>query len=473
MAAAADSPPLSLSPDEFRSVASRAVDACGALLATLDERPVKPAITGEQSVAELGGAPPEVGLGPAALDALERIFAASRTPNGRFFGYVLGSGEPVAAVGDLIASVLNQNVTAWRSSPAAVTIERAVIQWIASAVGAAGFTGSLLSGGSMANLAGLALAREQRAPANEAGARPGAIYITSETHTATRKAVALLGLGTRSLRAVATDAELRMQPDALEEAMAEDERRGVLPLAVVASAGTTATGSIDPIPEIAQVAKRRGAWLHVDGAYGGFAAMAVPEKLPGFGLADSIALDPHKWLYQPLDCGCLLFREPAAARAAFSASAELYRSMSADPVEGFAFFEESPELSRRFRALKIWLSLRYHGVAAFRAAIRKDLDLAQRLAARVDAAPELERLAPVPLSAVCFRWVGDRTLPESALEAKNAALLNAVNARGRVYLSNARVRGHFALRACLTNHRTRPEDVDAVVTEVLQLARAS
>ncbi|HEY8209780.1 MAG TPA: aminotransferase class V-fold PLP-dependent enzyme [Myxococcaceae bacterium] len=432
---------------------------------------MKPPITGQQSVAQFGAPPPEEGMGPAALDALDTLFSCSRAPSARFFGYVLGSGEPIAALGDLVASVLNQNVTAWRSSPAAVTIERTLVQWIASAVGAAGFTGSLMGGGSMANLAALAMARERRAPANQAGAQSGPIYVTAETHMSIRKAVALLGLGTRSLRTIPMDPDLRMRPEALDEAIAEDERRGLRPLAVVASAGTTATGSIDPIPQIAEVARRRGVWLHVDGAYGGFAALAVPEKISGLGFADSISLDAHKWMYQPLDCGCLLFRDASAARAAFSDTAEYTRAFSSDPIEGFAFFEESPELSRRFRALKLWLSLRYHGVAAFRAAIRKDLDLAQRLASKVDATPELERLAPVPLSAVCFRWVGDRKLAESALEARNATLLSAVNARGRVYLSNARIGGHFALRACLTNHRTRPEDVDAVVTEVLAAAR--
>ena len=455
----------------FRAAGARVLDQCARLISTLDERPVKPPINGEQSVARFGAAPPEEGMGLAALDALDDLFSSSRTPNGRFFGYVLGSGEPIAALGDLVASVLNQNVTAWRSSPAAVTVERAIIQWIASAIGAPGFTGSLMGGGSMANLAALAMARERRAPAREAGAQPGPIYVTAETHMSIRKAVTLLGLGTRSLRTIPMDAELRMRPDALDEAVAEDLRRGLRPIAVVASAGTTATGSIDPIPQIAEVARKHGLWLHVDGAYGGFAALAAPEKLPGLAAADSIALDAHKWMYQPLDCGCLLFRDASAARAAFSDTAEYTRAFSADAVEGFAFFEESPELSRRFRAMKLWLSLRYHGVSAFRAAIRKDLELAQRLASAIDATPELERLAPVPLSAVCFRWVGDRKLAESALEARNAALLSSVNARGRVYLSNARINGHFCLRACLTNHRTRPEDVDAVVSEVLAAAK--
>ncbi|HYV46337.1 MAG TPA: pyridoxal-dependent decarboxylase [Myxococcaceae bacterium] len=462
--------PFGADAENFRAAGARVLEQCTNLLATLADRPVKPPINGEQSVARFGAVPPEEGMGLAALDALDDLFSNSRTPNGRFFGYVLGSGEPIAALGDLAASVLNQNVTAWRSSPAAVTIERAVIEWIASAIGAPGFTGSLMGGGSMANLAALAMAREQRAPANEAGAQPGPIYLTAETHFSSKKAVALLGLGTRSLRTVAMDGELRMRPDALDAAITEDERRGLRPLAVIASAGTTATGSIDPIPQIAEVARKHGLWLHVDGAYGGFAALAVPEKFPGLALADSITLDAHKWLYQPLDCACLLFREPAAARAAFSATGEITRVFSDDPIESFAFFEESPELSRRFRALKVWLSVRYHGVSAFRAAIRKDLELAQRLASRIDATPTLERLAPVPLSAVCFRWVGDRKLAESALEARNATLLTSINARGRVYLSNARINGHFCLRACLTNHRTRPEDVDAVVSEALAAA---
>jgi aromatic-L-amino-acid/L-tryptophan decarboxylase len=192
-----------------------------------------------------------------------------------------------------------------------------------------------------------------------------------------------------------------------------------------------------------------------------------PELFRGLGEVDSLSLDAHKWLYQPLDCSVLLYRDPAAARRTFSLTDDYAASLSDDPVEGHVFFEETVELSRRVRALKLWLSLRYHGFAAFRAAIAANLAQARRLADLVDAEPALERVADVPLSAVCFRWTdGDPAL----LDAANAAILEQVNRRGRVYLSNATLGGHFVLRACVTNHRTTDADIDAVVEEVLAAA---
>jgi glutamate/tyrosine decarboxylase-like PLP-dependent enzyme len=200
--------------------------------------------------------------------------------------------------------------------------------------------------------------------------------------------------------------------------------------------------------------------MHVDGAYGGLAALAAPEKFAGLSSADSLSLDAHKWLYQPVDCGCLLHRHPGIARQAFSQTGDYVQVLNADPAEAFAFFDESIELSRRFRALKLWLSLQYHGRRAFREAIGTDLAHAAMLAEMVAAQPELEVLAPVPLSAVCFRHkTGD-----------NAAILRRVNARRRVYLSNATIDGRFALRACFVNHRTTDDDVRAIVSEVLAAA---
>ena len=458
---------LDISPEDFRRFAHGVAELAAEYLANIDRLPIAPRATGAETDRLFRRDPPEEGMGERALDLAREVVGSARAQNGRFLGYVLGSGEPVAAAADLLASALNQNVTAWRSAPSAVAIERALTSWLARAIGCPGFAGSLTGGGSSANLMGLAMAREARAPANEAGASPAAVYASREVHMSIPKAVALLGIGRSRLRLLPTDDGFRLRVDALERAVEEDERAGTIPLAVVASAGTVSTGAIDPLEAIADVAGRHGLWLHVDGAYGALAALVAPERFRGLARADSISVDAHKWLYQPVDCGCLLFRDPERARRAFSHTGEYARSLSDDPVEGFAFFEESAELSRRFRALKLWMSLHYHGVAAYREAMRRDLDHARRLADRVEREPALELLAPVELSAVCFRVRASRDA-----DAQNREVLRRVNGRGRVYLSNAVVRGAFALRACFVNHRTTDADVDAVVEEVLAASKA-
>jgi glutamate/tyrosine decarboxylase-like PLP-dependent enzyme len=463
-------PSLELSPAEFRCLADEVARICAEFLATLDQQPAYPSTSGTETERLFREPLPEHGLGSRVLARVSDLLTHSRVPSPRFFGYVFGSGEPVAGLGDLLASVLNQNVTAWRSAPAAVTVERTVVAWLAEAVGCAGFTGSLTGGGSSANLMALAMAREKLSPANERGARPSVVYASQEAHMSVGKAVALLGLGRQNIHVVPTDEHFRIMPQALERAIEQTKRSGRKAVAIVASAGTVSTGAIDPLPEIAAIARRHGLWLHVDGAYGALAAIAMPEKFAGLDLADSLSLDPHKWLYQPVDCGCLLFKDAEAARVAFAHTAEYTKVLNTDPGEAFAFFEESTELSRRFRALKLWLSLRYHGLAAFREAICADLAHAQRLAQKIEAEHNLELLAPVELSAVCFR-LRKPGMTEGELNPLNIAVLKRILQRGRVFISNASIVGKFALRACFVNHRTKDADVDEVVHEVLQSAR--
>jgi glutamate/tyrosine decarboxylase-like PLP-dependent enzyme len=458
--------PLDLGEAEFRKLAARLSSMAGDYYAGLPDARAYPTVSGAQTREAFEEPLPEEGLHDTALDALGKVMELSRAPTGRFFGYVLGSGEPVAALADLLASVLNQNVTAWRSAPAAVTIERQVIRWLARALGCGEMTGSLCGGGSSANLMALAMAREARLPANERGAQPGVVYTSTEAHMSMAKAVALLGLGRQNLRLIPVDARLRMDVGALGQAITEDLAAGRAPLAVVASAGTVSTGAIDPLEAIGALCRQHGVWLHVDGAYGVPAALVAPEKFRGLNEANSLSLDLHKWMYQPVDCGMLLYKDPGHARATFAYTGEYARVLETEPDEGFAFFEESTELSRRFRALKLWLSLRYHGLNAFRTAIRADLEHAGQLADTIRNTPELELVAPVELSAVCFRY---RDLPDQ----RNAGILRRVIEAGRVYLSNASVQGHFALRACFVNHRTRPEDVALIVPEVLAAARAA
>ena len=458
---------LQLPDADFRALAHLLSDFTADYFESLPALPSYPATSGEESLRLFDSEAPLEGIGAQAFDALDDVFHHSRPASPRFFGYVFGTGEPVGALGQFASAVLHQNATAWRSGPSAATIERTVVRWLAEAIGCKGFSGSLTLGGSSANLMGLCMAREAKAPANRDGVHGGLIYSSAEAHMSIAKAAALLGLGHEAVRQVPVDDAFRMRVDELRRMIREDRFAGRKPIAVVASAGTTATGSIDPMEEIADVCGELGLWLHVDGAYGALASLAIPEAFRGMERADSLSLDPHKWLYQPAGCGCLLYRDRAAAQRAFSHSGDYARSLTADPIEGFSFFEESMELSRPFRALSLWLALRYYGLRAFAESIAEDLRLAQVLAQSIDAEPKLERLAPVALSAVCFRFVA----ADGDLDALNRAILARVIRRGRVYISNASIHGKFALRACVVNHRSSEEDVKRVVSETLEAAR--
>jgi glutamate/tyrosine decarboxylase-like PLP-dependent enzyme len=465
--------PVELSPKQFRDLATDVVEISAQYLSTLHQRRIFPSTSGAETERLFAESMPEDGLGESALVALGSVIAHARTQNGRFFGYVQGSAEPVAVLGDFLASALNQNMTAWRSSPAGVTIERTVVRWLAEAVGCAGFSGTLTGGGSAANLMALAMARESTIPSNDFGMfgrETAVIYTSEQVHMSIPKAVAMLGIGGENLHYVPCDDADRMLPAELNRAIAADKAQGRKPIAVIASAGTVNTGSIDPLPEIAAITRAQGLWLHIDGAYGALAALAVPEKFQGLAQADSVSLDPHKWLFQPVDCGCLLYRDPGVARRTFSYTGAYARQLSSDPIEGFAFFEESMEISRRFRALKLWLSLRYHGVQAFRAAILMNLEQAQRLAAAVKTCRELELNGQVELSAVCFRHLVSDNASEEQRNRFNLALLKKVVSRGKVYLSNAELRRRFCLRACIVNHLTTDDDIDVVIPEVLAAA---
>jgi len=466
--------PLERPHNEYRHAFERISELSLALLAELNQRPTFPTITGQEARKRFSDPLPELGMGAAALDGLQAVIDASRLQNSRFFGYVLGSGEPIAAAADLLASVLNQNVTAWRSGPAAATIEQVVVGWLAEAVGCNGFVGTLTGGGSAANLMALAMARETRMPSNDDGVQQsGTVYASDQSHMSIPKAVALLGLGRHSLRSIPCDPDFRMRVDLLRQEIDKDAQEGKTPVAIVGTAGTVATGSIDPLAELAAIAKSCGAWFHVDGAFGALAAIARPADFAGMNQADSLSLDPHKWLYQPLDCGCLLYRDRAAAQKTFSYTGDYAKSLLEDPVESFSFFDETLELSRRFRALKLWLSLRFHGLNAFRQQIENDLEMASHLKGLVARAPDLELMAPVPLSAVCFRFVpASQPLRDPQLDDFNLKILNRVQRGGRVFISNATIHGSFALRACIVNHRTTRPDVEAVVDEVVKVGHA-
>jgi glutamate/tyrosine decarboxylase-like PLP-dependent enzyme len=420
--------------------------------------------------------------------------ASRHTGHPRFFGYVASSAAPVGVVGDFIASALNQNLTAWRSSPAATDVERTVVRWLSQLIGYGEEVGGLLtSGGSMANLNALYIAQRAKSPAQSSlkglwqTERPMTIYASEQVHLSIEKAADVLGIGREQVRLVLTDARFRCDVRDLRERVESDRRNSLQPFCVVGSAGTVATGAVDPLAEMAQVAREHELWFHIDGAYGALGASdaARRELFSGMELADSVSLDPHKWLYAPIDCGCLLLRDASRARAAFQGGeADYIKVYEEDEREAFAFWDYGVELTRRFRALKVWMMLRYYGARRLSEAISEDISLAKYLAARVEAAEDFELLAPVELSICCFRYLpeklrtrlhaardeAERAEVNGALDSLNEQLMYRVQRGGRAYLSNASLRGRFALRACIVNFRTTRADMDLTLDIVREAA---
>lgn len=462
--------------------------------------PVFPDTSGERVAALFRGRLPEEGIGleELARGCAEVVRHSRQNGHPRMFGYVASPSTPVGAFASLLASALNSNVTSWRSAPAPTEVERTVVGWLAEMIGFKGeglnenCGGLLTSGGSMANLNALFVAHRahaRRGPAEgvardpsraglwNAGA-PATLYASDQIHLSIPKAADLLGLGRAQVRVVPSDGSFRLDVRLLRERVDADVRAGLRPFCVVASAGTVSTGAVDPLREVARFARERSLWLHVDGAYGALAASAPGRRALFDGLeeADSVSLDPHKWLYAPLGAGCLLLREPADARAAYAGTEEGYiKVFEREEDEAFAFWDYGTELSRPFRALKVWAMLSYYGTRRVSASIEEDCALAAYVAESVGASEEFEPMAPATLGICCFRCVpaaarreleaaaGDDAARERLnlrLDALNARVMQRVQRGGEAYLSNAILRGRFALRASITNFRTTRRDVD-------------
>lgn len=470
--------PPDMSPETFRDLGHHLVDRIADVLASVAERPAAPDLTPAAARALVGGdGLPEAGAPAAALldRATDTLLAGCRI-NGhpRSWGYIIGSPAPLGMLADLLASAINPNVAAWSSAPAATEIEAQTVRWIAEFLGYPTDCGGLLvSGGNMANFIGVLAARRARLDWDvrreglAAGAARPCLYASRETHTWVEKAADLFGLGTEAIRYVATDPDLRMVPAALETAIAADRAAGARPFLVIGTAGTVSTGAVDPLPKLAEIAHRHGLWFHVDGAYGA-PAVATPEApadLKGLRAADSLAMDAHKWLYAPLEAGCALVRDRALLRDTFSYRPPYYHH-AVDDGEVIHYYEYGPQNSRCFRALKVWLALAHVGRAGYVAAISRDIARARHMHAHLAAADEIEAVS-CNLSITTFRYVPrdlDPAEPAAAtyLNDLNGALLTAIQAGGDAFISNAVVDGRFLLRACITNFRTREEDVAAL-----------
>jgi glutamate/tyrosine decarboxylase-like PLP-dependent enzyme len=406
----------------------------------------------------------EAGRDPARV--LDYVGACVEAPgfattSPRFMAYIPGGGVPYAAFGDLIAAASNKYSGFASASPGAVRIENACVAWLASVIGFPhDAAGTLTSGGSVANLTAVVAAREARDP--DGG---GAIYVTRFAHYCVDKALHIAGRGRSPKRVIATDADYRMLVEALEQALEEDRRNGIRPWIVIASAGTVDTGAIDPLPKIAELCRRYGAWLHVDGAYGGLFALCDEGKafLKGIEQADSVALDPHKTLFLPYGTGAVVVRDGRLLQDAFSASGEYIRPLGESEV-GPSPADLSPELTRHFRALRLWLPLQMAGVAAFRAAQSEKLALARYFHARLS---EIDAFDPGPepqLSVVAFRY-----LPKSGdADEFNERLMRYIQQEGRVMMSGTRIDGTYRLRCAILCFRTHIEHVDDAVDAVVR-----
>ena len=411
------------------------------------------------------------------FDALLKVFRENIIPfsrqnaHPRMFGYVQSPGTPLAAFADLLASTLNANLTVWRSAPAPVELERLTIDWIRQILGFNAQAGGLfVSGGSMANLAAIAAARQAK---DDSSGRLR-IYASSETHFSIAKATALLGIGRENVRFVAVDECFKIRVDDLVAKITADLEAGYLPFCVVANAGTVNTGAVDPLAEIREIADRFQLWMHVDGSYGAFAVLAKSARkfFAGLERADSIALDPHKWLYLPVDVGCVIYRAPEIARAAFAHEAEYTRIIGEKADEAFALWDYGPELSRRFRALKVWMLLKGVGLDSLGEAIESNLACARYLESMVRASDDFEMVAPVELSIFCLRHVPVQLRNKSpqAIDAFNERLLIALQRDGSSYLSNATLAGRFALRGCVLNYRTTLRDMEILLNDLRRVA---
>lgn len=481
--------PLAMDAATFRRAGHALVDR----LAEFLERVPDGRVTSGESPVEVRAALhaddrlPEAGDdAEAILERAADLLTSHSLLNGhpRFFGYITSSPAPIGMLGDLLAAGVNANVGGWTLGPMATEIEAQAIRWIAELLGyPSGCGGLMVSGGNMANFVALWAARAAKAgwDVRGAGVRPdGApplrVYASAETHTWIQKAADLSGLGTDSIRWIETDGEQRMDIDALRAAVRRDLDAGERPIMVVGTAGSVSTGAVDPLDAIADLCARHELWFHVDGAYGGFAA-AVPEladTFAGLDRADSIAIDPHKWLYAPLEAGCVLVRDPQHLRAAFSYHPPYYHF----GVEATNFVDFGPQNSRGFRALKVWLALLHAGRQGYVRMISDDIALSRRMHAAADEHPEIEVFTQV-LSISTFRYVplelrqsiGDEAT-ERYLDTLNREIQQRIETAGDLFVSNAVIRGRYLLRACIVNFNTTAADAEAVPELVARHGRA-
>lgn len=465
--------------EEFREFGHQLIDWIADFLSGIDHIPAFANIQPGEIASKLPTSPPQSGeaMNQILTDVDRMIMPGiSHWNHPSFFAYFNSSGSAPGILGELLATAFNVNSMLWHSCPAATELEQVTLDWLRQMLGLpSDYFGIIYEGGSSSTFHALAAAREQlvnlkireHGLAGRSDIPELRIYASDQGHSSIDKAAIVLGLGLDSVHRVAVDDQYRMNPRGLVEAIAEDRRAGKLPFCVVATVGSTSCTSIDPVSEIAAICEREGLWLHVDAAHGGAAAI-VPEMryvFDGCDRADSIVINPHKWLFVPLDLSVLYTRKPEVLRRAFSVLPEYLKTTQGDDVVNY--MDYGIPLGRRFRAIKLWFVLRYFGVEGIAARIREHIRLAQKFAEWIDAHPEFERLAPVPLSTVCFRARPAGMDDIDELNRFNEKLMQAINYTGEAFLSHTKLSGQFTLRLVVSQLRTTEMHV-ARVWEVIQ-----
>jgi aromatic-L-amino-acid decarboxylase len=456
--------------EAFRRHGHALVDWIADYLEHSDRYPVLARVKpGEIASALPTHAPEEPEPFDAIMSDVERILVPGLTHwnHPRFLAYFATSGSPPGVLAEFLSAAFNQQAMLWRTSPVATELEYVALAWLRRLMGLPdAFEGVIYDTASISTLHALAAARHAAVPGVRTEGLAGrpdvgrmAVYCSEQSHSSVDKAAITLGLGETALRKIAVDDEFRMRADRLEEAIRHDREAGVLPIAVVATVGTTATTSIDPVPDIAAICERERIWLHVDAAYGGAAAMLPSHAhvLDGAARADSLVVNPHKWLFTPFDLSAFYCRRMDLVRSTFSLIPDFLRTPE---PEARNLMDTGIQLGRRFRALKLWMVLRTYGASGIRQHLDRHLHLARQFAAWVDEHADFERVAPVPFSVVCFRWnPAGRRLSDADADAANERLVEAVNRTGEVFLSHTRLRGRVAIRMAIGHLRTQEADV--------------
>jgi glutamate/tyrosine decarboxylase-like PLP-dependent enzyme len=457
-----DNDPLGLSADQMRDLGYRTVDMLVEQLSDRSAPALRRPAPGELR-ARLGGGPPPAARPWDELMAQMKddvLGFISRLDHPAYFAFIPACSTFPGALGDLITAAMSIDASLWMSAAGPSQLELTVLEWFKEWIGyPAEAAGVLVSGGSAANLTALACAREALlGPMTDRVVA----YASDQSHSSVARASRVMGFRPDQVRVLPTDAQHRIRLDALIGAIEADLQAGLQPLVVAANAGATNTGAVDPLPELAEICHERGMWLHVDGAYGGFAALTERGRrsLAGIELADSVTLDPHKWLYQPIECGCVLVRDGRLLSQAFTIDPDYLADRLGEEVN---FSDLGLQLTRASHALKIWLSMSYFGTGAFAAAIDRSLDLALLAEGHVRETPALELLSPATLGIVCFRRSFAGVDEEEEIAALNAELVSAFEQTGRGLVSSTRLHGKYAIRMCVMNHTTGPDDVRATL----------